>query len=125
MTDYVVQIDWIRHGLACHNVMRHYGGMFGRLKQKFLLDPELTNKGYQEALDAGQCLGEIRKEYDLVAASVMSRAIETAIGVFQGEEREINVIPYVNERGAGKENTSRDSLLDLERNKHTQLLCSG
>ncbi|MEC7709181.1 MAG: phosphoglycerate mutase family protein [Planctomycetota bacterium] len=113
---YVVQIDWVRHGLACHNVMRHYGGFLGGIKQKLLLDPELTDKGYEEAKKAGACLGGIRNEYDIVCASVMSRAIETAIGIFAGTGREINVIPYVNERGAGKENTSRDTLLDLERN---------
>jgi len=115
----IIQIDWIRHGLSCANVMHHYGGLLGPIKQGVLQDPQLTLGGYDEAVSAGTCLGDARKDYDVVCASVLQRAIETAIGIFQGSGKPIYVIPYVSEKrrvlGIDKQNAPADSLEQLKK----------
>jgi len=130
---HVIQIDWIRHGLSCANVMHHHG-FLGGIRQGALLDPDLTNAGFNEAVKAGECLGEARGDYDMVCASVMSRAIETAIGIFQGSRQTINVIPWVSERrrgialGSDKQNEPKASMgalqehiLNFQKEKRTKV----
>jgi broad specificity phosphatase PhoE len=91
-----VVIDWYRHGLSCANVL-HQRTLTGGLKQVLLHDPDLTHLGWIQAIKTGKCLGSLRKTYDFVGSSVMSRAIETAMGIWKNTKTTIHVLPHISE----------------------------
>lgn len=112
-----IVIDWYRHGLSCANVL-HQRTLTGPLRQAFFQDPDLTGLGWRQALKTGQCLGSERKIYDFVGASLLSRAIETAMGIFEGTPTTINILPYISEHrhlgGLDKQNAPLSHRLLLE-----------
>lgn len=90
-----IEIDWFRHALSCRNVVprdeRH--NHITDVK-----DPQITNKGVDQAEQTKYCLELAGKRltYDLICASVLTRAVETAT-VIWGDTYPIYVIPFVNE----------------------------
>jgi len=118
-----IVIDWYRHGLSCANVF-HQRSLQGALAKILpflytLHDPDLTRLGWQQAVQTGVCLGAKRDDYDLVGSSVMSRAIETALGIWSGSSiKTIHVLPHVGERrhvtGMDVQNTPQESKDKLE-----------
>lgn len=114
-----VVIDWYRHGLSCANVL-HQRTLTGVISQATIHDPDLTALGWRQAERTGKCLGKLRDSYDLVGASVMSRAIETAMGIWggSGNPTTIHILPHVGERrqmfGLDKQNEPQRNLYALK-----------
>ena len=98
----VFEILFVRHGIACHNVIPHEKSMIKNDKSYF--DPELTNRGIERSIELYPILSKKIKEYfgknpfSIIASSLM-RTQETAYFMLaQHINKPINVAPHIAER---------------------------
>jgi broad specificity phosphatase PhoE len=90
-----VHIVYIRHGFSCANAIQYLGKWYHQYKRLLLKDPPLTQFARDQIR---KVRGSYPKQHvDVVCASTMLRAIETACELFP--RRKITVVPYVKERG--------------------------
>lgn len=100
--DIEFEILFVRHGIACHNVVPADNKKL--LNDNSYFDPELTNKGIQRSLELYPVLEEKIKHYyndqpySIIASSLM-RTQETAYFMLAKHiNKEINVAPHIAER---------------------------
>jgi len=110
-----IEIDWFRHALSCRNVVPRDER---RNHITDVKDPQITNRGVDQAEQTKMCLGASRLTYDLVCASVLTRAVETAT-VIWGDTYPIHVIPFVNEEVHWGRESEVPSLKVLHKNLET------
>ena len=106
MNNTIVELDLIRHGYSCSNLLKKEG--YKLTKGLYAKDPVLTDKGIQQATEAGKNLKNI--EYDVIVCSNLRRAVETAMFCFQSRPGKIYVVPYISE-----ESSTIPKLLNIDR----------
>jgi len=75
------RIFLIRHGEGFHNVNYHLFGKGAYYVEKYM-DPKLTNKGKDQALELGETwIG--KEEIDLIITSPLTRCLETTTNIFK------------------------------------------
>lgn len=100
-----VQIDWIRHGFSCSNAMGSLNAdtvwsiisTWEVKKHKYAKDAKLTDLGISQAQLANKKFFNRYKNFDMICCSQLRRAMETAEILFNGINKDIFVLPYVNE----------------------------
>jgi len=83
------QVLFIRHGQGMHNV-----SMLGW----YLVDPPLTKKGEGQAKELHENIKDQIKDVELVIVSPLMRAMQTALGGFEGCTVPFHVTPLLRER---------------------------
>jgi broad specificity phosphatase PhoE len=92
---------FIRHGFSCANATHNNNSDV--LHHRKYLDPALANTGVS---DSKSMSGVTKKlKYDVVCASTLNRAIETALLMFPNDT--IHVIPYAKEIRKTQDNTAQ------------------
>jgi broad specificity phosphatase PhoE len=96
------EILFVRHGIACQNVIPHEKREL--LNEKSYFDPELTNRGIERSIELYPILSKKIKEYygknpfSIIASSLM-RTQETAYFMLAKHiDKPINVAPHIAER---------------------------
>jgi len=90
-----IDIDWIRHGFSCANMLYQLSPNMNL--SKLAPNPVLSNYGIQQAKDTAN---SILKDYDAILCSNLTRALETALFMFDDKKirRKIIIVPYVSEK---------------------------
>lgn len=83
------RVCFIRHGQGIHNV-----SMSGAR----VTDPVLTDEGKAQVARARKTLVQSVPEFELVMVSPLTRALQTALGIFEGSELPMLVTPLLRER---------------------------
>tara|TARA_Y100000389_G_C17470494_1_gene530091 strand:- start:9159 stop:9770 length:612 start_codon:yes stop_codon:yes gene_type:complete len=93
---------FIRHGFSCANATHNNTNNNVLHHQKYL-DPPLANTGVSDS----KSMREVTKnlKYDIVCASTLNRAIETALLMFPDDI--VHVIPYAKEIRKTQDNTAQ------------------
>ena len=100
-----VQIDWIRHGFSCSNALSSLKAdtiwsvitEWEFKRHKYAKDAKLTDLGIAQAQVANRKFFGRHGKFDMICCSQLRRAMETAKEVFNGIDKPIYVLPYVNE----------------------------
>lgn len=100
-----IQIDWIRHGFSCANAMSSLDvntvwsvlADWDFKRGKYARDAKLSNIGINQAQVANKKFFSRYKGFDMICCSQLRRAMETAEHLFNGIDKQIYVLPYVNE----------------------------
>lgn len=119
-----VQIDWIRHGFSCANALSSLSvnTVWTAIRDlevkrgKYARDAKLTDIGISQAQLANKKFFKRYNSYDMICCSQLRRAMETAQHLYDGIDKDIFVLPYVNEHkhilgalvGAEKTSTPTD-----------------
>jgi broad specificity phosphatase PhoE len=120
-----INIFWIRHGLSCANIHN--------ITHALYFDPKLTQDGLNCSETSSRFVPNIK--YDFIFCSVLKRAMETALSMFNSQPNRIISLPYIGEKGFGSDNkkSKYDKLskyfinvsdkldLDFHKNKHLGL----
>lgn len=93
---------FIRHGFSCANAT-HMNDDNNVLNHKMYLDPPLADTGVTDSKSMRSVTKKIH--YDIVCASTLNRAIETALLMFPDDI--IHVIPYTKEIRKTRDNTAQ------------------
>eukprot|EP01023_Acetabularia_acetabulum_P040833 TRINITY_DN3964_c0_g3_i1.p2 TRINITY_DN3964_c0_g3~~TRINITY_DN3964_c0_g3_i1.p2 ORF type:complete len:336 (+),score=55.22 TRINITY_DN3964_c0_g3_i1:53-1060(+) len=103
---YTKTIHFVRHGEGYHNV----AGAISQENYKSwdYFDAHLTEIGWKQAAALKMHLAENKIEVDVVIVSPMSRALETAVGVFGGGDWVANGLPPLMVQQNYVEDTSAD-----------------
>lgn len=93
---------FIRHGFSCANAT-HNNTHNDVLHHRKYLDPVLANTGVSDSKSMRSVTKKLK--YDIVCASTLNRAIETALLMFPNDT--IHVIPYAKEIRKTQDNTAQ------------------
>lgn len=96
-----------RHAASCGNVAGRADDDAIADQRGTLLDVPLTDTGMKDARGVGERTSS--EAYDIVLASELTRAIQTAVQILRGSRnprnpRHVTVAPYVKETGSSKHN---------------------
>lgn len=98
-----VSILFITEGFHCGDLVKYYGGFFGRFRKSFQSDPVLTREGYSD-IKRMDNMDDFSKVTNIVLSSTLSRSIETAILLFSPRHQVI-IAPFIREPGIGYDNS--------------------
>lgn len=116
-----MNIIYIRHGFSCANAIQHLSSKWHQYKRFFFKDPPLTDWAKDE-IKAVQGDVQWGRHIDMVLASTMLRAIQTACALFP--KREVTVVPFMKESGHGPSNrpvTIEEQLAQLTSEERQQV----
>jgi len=91
-----INIIYVRHGFSCANSIQYLGGKWQQYKRLLYKDPPLTDYAIAEIRAFRDHIRWGRK-LDVICASTMLRAIQTACEIFP--KRKILVVPWAKEAG--------------------------
>ena len=100
----------IRHGKALHNELYEIIGVHA-FRAPEVIDSPLTSEGHQQALSLSQTIHE--KNIDLVLVSPLTRALQTAHGIFKGTDIPIRCLECLREYPIGEDTCNQRSDISL------------
>ena len=100
----------IRHGKALHNELYDIIGV-NAFRAPEVVDSPLTSEGHQQALDLGETIHD--KNIELVLVSPLTRALQTAHGIFKNTDIPIRCLECLREYPIGEDTCNQRSDISL------------